>query len=505
VAERNQSLSALLSLTILCLLGVPTAGYATPEEAERSEERARNSFIDQFAKFTADKNVQGKTKNALGKVVPGKTKTRFNKDDGLPFESDLTYHDFSYNTLVPDPEKPAAAAPGAPTPAKPKDIQLFAHISDHGGISAAGGSSLLERTVFGLDKKLTKEDEKKTGGPEKEGVRNRSIFTITTKKIFKQPDQPDTGDKAKQGEPEKVDRFELRDEARPEIEKVGETSADTILRSARGEQNANDPTALGNGVLLRQAAEAATGALYYSTLSNLFQRRANRAIRSGAMPVAPQLSEGVSKCDEWSKVALDVIEKESKGNPKQKEALLKDLERMSGECKELASRPFDEVNPQYEPNEDGKTESLKTGDVAREDGLQRDARLQLQIMNEAGKSVMEFPTNWEFSKDDDKAKMTISYDENNPKQGALTIKEQLDSYNANLKDAEDGYKEVKQRFSGLKMEKPTDYAIIPGTTSILQINQPPVSAFEEVGIKKPAQADPAPQTYEQLLKRGQSN
>ncbi len=505
MADRTKNLRALFSLALLCALSATTPSLGTPEEADRSEERARNSFIDQFAKFTADKNVQGKTKNALGKAVPGKNKTRFNKDDGLPFESDLTYHDFSYNTLVPDPEKPAAPAAGAPAPAKPKDIQLFAHISDHGGISAAGGSSLLERTVFGLDKALTKADEKKSGAPEQEGVRNRSVFTITTAKIFKKPDQADPGDKAKEGEPEKVDRFELRDEARPQIEKVGETSAETILRSARGEQNANDPSALGNGVLLRQAAAEATKALWNSTLSNLSQRRANRAIRSGAMPVAPQLSEGVANCDEWSKVALDVIEKDSKGDLKQKERLLADLERMSSECKELASRPFDEVNPRYEANEDGKTESLKTGNAATEDALQRDARLQLQIMNEAGKSVMEFPTNWEFSKEDDKAKMTISYDENNPKQGALTVKEQLESYNANLKDAEEGYKEVQQRFSGLKMEKPTDYAIKPGTTNILQINQPPVSAFEEVGIRKPVQSDPAPQTYKDLIKSGQSN
>jgi hypothetical protein len=475
------------------------AAYATPEEAEKSEEQARASFIDQFSKFTQDKNVQGRAKTPEGKIVSGGRKTRFNQDDGLAFQSDLTYHDFSYNTI--ERQEPKPGEPPGKTP--PKEVRLFAHVSSHGGVSAAGGSSLLERTAYGLDQKLTKEDEKKVGAPEKEGIRTKSIFQITTKEIFEDPKEKQLEDVAKDGEKEKVDRFDLRPEARPEIEKVGETSAETILQSARGEQNANDPTALGNGVLLRQAASEATKALWNSTLANLTQRRVNRAIRSGAFPVAPQISEGVPKCEEWATVALDVVQKEAKGDPKRKEALEKEVARMRDQCKEVASLPFNTVNPDYQVN-DG-VESLATGDARKEDSLQRDSRLQLEVMDKAGKSVMEFPTNWQYSNDDDKARMTISYDDNQPKEGALTIKEQLDSYNANLKDAEEGYKEVKSRYPDLKEEKPTDFAIIPGTRNLVEINQPPLSAFEEVGIQKPLRNGPAPKSYNQLLQKAQTN
>ncbi len=482
------------------LMGVPV--WADPQDADKAEEKARSSFIDQFSKFMQDKNVQGRAKRPDGKVVGGGKKTRFNQDDGLAFQSDLTYHDFSYNTLEQGEEKvDSSQKQGAQKAEKPPEKRLFAHVSGHGGISAAGGSSVLERAAYALDKKFAEQDEKKKP-PEEEGVKYRSIFKVTTKEIFEGKDAPKADqDKAKEGEKDKVDRFELREEARPEIDKVGADSAQTIIQSARGEENANDDKALGNGVLLRQAAYEATKALWNSTLANLAQRRMNRAIRSGAMPVAPQISEGVPRCEEWSSVAQDVI---NKADPKRREELLKDVKRMMDQCKEVASVRFNEISPNFAQQEKGG-EKLEFEGPQKEDAFQRDARLQLEIMNKAGKSVTEIPANWQFSKDDDKARMTISYDDNQPKEGSLTIKEQLESYNANLKDAEEGYQEVSKRIPGLEVPKPTDYAIQPGTRNVMEINQPPESAFEEVGIKKSIGTGPVPQTYEELLKNAQTN
>ncbi len=475
------------------LLGAPV--WADPQDAEKAEEKARNSFIDQFSKFMQDKNVQGKVRRPDGKVVGGGKKTRFNQDDGLAFQSDLTYHDFSYNTIEQGEEK-ADAGKGE----KPPEKRLFAHVSGHGGVSAAGGSSVLERAAYALDKKFAEQDEQKKQ-PEQEGVKYRSIFKVTTKEVFEGGDSGAKGDKAKEGEKDKVDRFELRDEARPEIDKVGADSAQTILQAARGEQNANDEKALGNGVLLRQAAHEATKALWNSTLANLSQRRMNRAIRSGSMPVAPQVSEGVPRCEEWSSVAQGVI---NKADPKRREELLKDVERMMGQCKQMGSLSFSAISPNF-TQEEGGGEKLEFEGAQKEDAFQRDARLQLEIMNKAGKSVTEVPSNWQFSKDDDKAKMTISYDDNQPKEGSLTIQEQLESYNANLKEAEEGYKEVSKRIPGMEVPKPTQYAIQPGSRNMMDINQPPESAFEEVGIQKGVNTGPVPQTYDELLKNSQSN
>lgn len=477
------------------LMGAPA--WADPQDADKAEEKARNSFIDQFSKFMQDKNVQGRAKRPDGKVVGGGKKTRFNQDDGLAFQSDLTYHDFSYNTIEQGEEK-ADAQQGAQKGQKPPEKRLFAFVSGHGGISAGGGSSVLERAAYALDKKFAEQDQQNKQ-PEQEGVKYRSIFKVTTKEVF----EGDAGkaDKAKEGEKDKVDRFELREEARPEIDKVGADSAQTIIQAARGEQNANDDKALGNGVLLRQAAFEATKALWNSTLANLAQRRMNRAIRSGSMPVAPQVSEGVPRCEEWSSVAQDVI---NKADPKRREELLKDVERMMGQCKEVAGLSFSAVGPNFTQQEGGG-EKLEFEGPQKEDAFQRDARLQLEIMDKAGKSVTEIPSNWQFSKDDDKARMTISYDDNQPKEGSLTVREQLESYNANLKDAEEGYQEVSKRIPGLEVPKPTQYAIQPGTRNVMEINQPPESAFEEVGIQKGVGTGPVPKTYNELLKNAQSN
>lgn len=491
--------------TFLLLWGSLSA-LATPEEADKSEERARSSFVDQFSKFMQDKNVQGRAKTPDGQIVQGGKKTRFNQDNGLAFQSDLTYHDYAFGKGIEIDQ-------GKGKPPKRKFLQPF--VSDHGSVSAAGGSSLLERTAYALDDKLTKQDEQNKDKPAQEGVRFRSIYKITTKTIFDQQaaaaantpgaPPPATPEETEEEKP-KVDRYELRDEARPEIEKVGEVASQTILQAARGEQSANDPQALGNGVLLRQAAASATQALWNSTLSNLAQNRAKRTVRGGGFDT-PELSEGTARCEDWNSaamVALNGALQKAGGDASKAEAIKKEIERISKQCKEVSALPYNVIDPVYEKQEDG-TEVLKSAGPEKESAFQRDSRLQLEVMAKAGKSVTELPSNWQFSKKDDKARMTISYDDNQPQEGALTIKEQLESYNANLKDAEEGYQDVKNRFPDLEMAKPTDYAIQPGTKNIVDINQPPEAAFEEVGLENKTRTGPTPKTYNDLLREAQTN
>ncbi len=489
---------------IFVLIAAPL--QAAPEEADASEERARASFVDQFQKFTRDKNNQGRAKRPDGKVVGGGPKSRFNQDDGLPFQSDLTYHDFSFNSETK--AGPAAQPGGQNGQQKPPETKrLFAFVSGHGAESGALGSSTLERKAFELDQKLTKADEQKKDQEEQEGVKYRSIFKITTKEIFEDPAQQ-AGNTAKaagqpEEEKEKVDRFELREEARPEIDKVGADSAETILSAARGEQAANDKDALGNGVLLRQAAQEATKALWNSTLANLAQRRINKAIRSGGFQSAPQLSESAPQCAEWQSKAAEIIAKEK--DPKIREKLSQELQRMTDQCNQVAGLNFNAIAPKFERKEDGKGEELVFQGPQKEDAFERDSRVQLEMLNKAGKNVSDIPANWQYTRQDEEARMTTEYNDNQPKEGTRTMKEQIESYNQNLEWADEGYDEVATRFKGIQKAKASQYAIKPGTTNLTNINKPPVSALEEAGVDpEQLKQEVAPQTYEQLIQNSKA-
>ena len=385
----------LLILAFVGTLGVK----ASPEDADRSEEVARSNYVDQFVKFMNDKNVQGKVKRPNGDLVQGNQKTRFNQDDGLTFRSDLTYHDSPYNVEEQNGNQTE---------------RIYAFVSPHGKITGAAGSSLLERTAYQMDQKYTKQNQQNQAQnqqQEQAGVKYRSMFKITTKQVIAQG----TDKNNKNNEADKVERMEMVDGAKKEIEKVGETSFDTTIKlSARSNiDGSDDPNNLGNGVLLRQAAHEATRALFYSTLANLSQRRMNRGIRSGMLPMSPQISEGIPRCDDWSGALNGVIAQEP--DPKRRDQMQQEMKRMLDQCKQMAAVPFNAIGPKFAQQQNGG-EKLETGDVQKEDSIQRDERIQLEIMAKAGKSVTEVPNNWGYTAADDKARMTISYDDNQPKE-----------------------------------------------------------------------------------------
>ncbi len=494
----------LLAMALFAMLA-PHVWANSVEDAEKSEERARAAFTEQFTKFTQDKNVQGRAKTPDGKIVGGGKKTRFNPDDGLNFQSDLTYHDYAY-------VKQIEGDAGGPTPAgqpgqKPKEF-LQPWVSEHGAIGAAGGSSVLERTAYQFAQQYKEQDKQAQNQPETPGVRNRSIFTITTKEVFDQA-QAGAGGAQMGANPEmekdKVDRWELRPEVRQAITKVGDDSFQTILQSARGEGAENDPQALPNGVYLRQGAYEATKALWNATLANRAQRTIFRAVpRSGALGKV-ETSEGAPNCESWSQAAVNAINGQANLKPEDKQRYLQDAQRMTQQCKQVSALPFNMIAPVFKPDEQGQ-ETLQSDGPLKEEAFQRDTRIQLELLANTSKSITDVPSNWQYTKEDEKARVTIRYDDNQPREGSMTMKEQVQSYNQNLKDAEVAYQEVGSRIPGLAIPKPTDYAI-PEGTSLRNINQPPAAAYEEVGMRKnnPEATGPVPQTYEQLLQAAQTN
>lgn len=506
-------------LTLTLAFFVQTLAHAEVD-MDAAETKARTEFMDRFTKFTGDKNVVGKARKAAdGKRTGSEKKNKYNKDDGLPYENDLTYHDLAFNTV--ETEKADGNDPN-----KKKVSRLFSFVSPHGGISAAGGSSQLERTAYGLHKKFTKEEEenKDKKDDEKTGTKFRSIFKITTQEIIEDDDAKKGGANAqgqqgqagqgaqaankkgddKKKEPEKVERFELREEAKPEIQKVGEDSFETIRRSGRDKGNEDDQNTLANGVLLRYAAGEASQAMWNSTLANLVQRRVNRGVQAKQFPDTPQLSEGVPSCEAWSAAANGVLSKVQ--DQKDRKALQEEIKRMNDQCGQLASKSYKTINPRFEAGKDGKDE-LKTGDLKKEDGFVRDSRVQLETLAAAGKDPRNVPSNWKYSEQDAKARVTIGFDDNGQSKGDKdsTVKEQLDSYNNQLKEASAGYEEVKGRLPpnlATPPETPLQYQIQSETKSVMEINQMGNAILREDGIK--ANAGPAAQDYGTLTGQSQN-
>ncbi|MFM8313504.1 MAG: hypothetical protein ACKOA8_04400, partial [Deltaproteobacteria bacterium] len=253
-------------------------------DAEKAEEQARKHFAERYLEFTQDKNVMGKAMSVDGKVQSGPSKSRFDTDDGVSYKSDLTYHDFAFFTEDEGNNKKAQGNSENKSQ-DPKNKNTFRllqpFVSPHGGLSEAGGSSILERTMYEQFDKLSKQDQEQQGKKrdEKEGIENKGVFTITTKQVFEQPNKS-TEANGKQGggnpqpstngsqtsdssqkqnkEKETVQRWELRDETKQAIQKVGKDSAETVIQAARDKESKEDPNALPFELFLHDAAAKAT-------------------------------------------------------------------------------------------------------------------------------------------------------------------------------------------------------------------------------------------------------
>lgn len=514
--------------------------YADLEDADRAEEKARAAFVEHFVSFLQDKNVMGKVNTPDGKPAdPGPNKNKFDQDDGVSYRSDLTYHDFSYNTNDEQFAKKNEALIKSGGKVEDNSRTLPAFVSEHGGIAEGGGSSLLERTVYGLHERFHKEEKdpkKKKEEEERKGIKLNSVYQVETREVFKsdvdpnaaaangtnaangatpQPSVPPNGANAANGanskkeeEPEKVERFSLREEVRPEIEKVGEQAFKTVERASRDKENQDDEKTLSNSTLLYEAAGRASEAWWSSTLANWGQRIINRAMRNG--PRA-NLSEGLAGCVAWAKQTLQQrlaeLAKSGKPDPKEIQAIQEEFKQAEQKCNEVAKVNYGTVNPKYERTEDGKGEKLTTGDILKEDGFSRDLRNQLEVLGSAGKDVTKLKTNWKYGAEEDKQEVTTGFDEetgeaNNVER--LSVREQLDSYNQQLDEAKEGFKGVKERFPQLEVnEKELDqFKIAPESRSVMDINRMTPTMREDIGA--PQEEAEIPQTYEQLIQKNQA-
>jgi hypothetical protein len=472
-------------------------------DADKAEALARKTFADKYLEFTGDKNVMGKAMSVDGKVQQTGSKSRFDNDDGVSYKSDLTYHDFVFPT---DDEADKQKNQGGQNNQKGNSskptriIQPF--VSPHGGLSEAGGSSILERTMYQEFDKFSKQDEKEDPNKQQDekGVKQKGVFKITTKEIFEDPKSTKNNEKdkdkeqKKDKEKEKVERFELRDEVKQAIEKVGNDSAETVIQAAKDKESKDDPNALPNELLMYDAAARATSALWNSTMANLYQRRIFKGLPDNPRP---KLSEETPDCASWEKKRLEELAKLS---PKEREAEQKNFELTKKGCEQMSKMPFNAINPGYEvdPN-DNKVEVLKERGPEKEDAFARDMRVQLELMSAAGKSINDVQRNWKYDPDDEKVDIKTE-DGGTIKQN---MAEQLEDYNQKLQEAQAGYDDVKSEAPDIFKSNvdASKYQIEPGTRSLMEINQRPAQGFGDFGVDASKLADPAEsQNYNDLIK-----
>lgn len=480
--------------------------HADLMDAEQAEELARKSFAEKFLEFTGDKNVMGKAMSVDGKVQQTGTKNRFNNDDGVSYKSDLTYHDLAFTS--PDDEG-NSQDPNKKTP--PRDLQPF--VAGHGKISEGGGSSLLERTMYQeFDKFKKQEDQKPPDRKQEEqtGLKYRGVYKITTKEVFEDPksksanakngnatNNSQSQDQSNKKEKDKVERLELREGTKEAVEKIGTDSAETIIQAAREKENREDPNALPNELLIYDAAAKATTTLWNSALANLSQRRIFKGLNGDSSFFdPPKLSEEQPDCASWERSQQ---EKLAKVNPQERQDRQKEFDLMKKGCEQMSKMPFNAVNPGYEvdPN-NPKVEVLKERGAEKEDAFARDTRVQLELMSQAGKSISEIKTNWQYEEKDEKVKLK-NFDGSEVEQ---TMAEQLESYNKQLQEAAAAYKEVQGEAPELfkSQEDATQYQIEPGSRSLMEVNKRPEQGFADFGVDTSKLAEPpAAQSYDQLI------
>lgn len=501
-------------MRIYCIIGALLALQvsAGPEDADRTESTFRQYWVDRFTQFTQDQNVAGKGARPDGTAAVAGKKRKFNNDDGVQYEGYLTYHDFSFNTIEKAPQKNNTGGNSSGgTPVDQQTRTLYGFVSKHGAISAAGGSSLLERTVYEQHEKYLKEEEgaRKNGKSldnDKTGVKYKSIFKVTTDKISKKDDPSGSGTLAtpsKSDDPEeKVERWELRPEVRTEVEKIGEESFKTVEASARDRGSENDENALPNSTLMYEAASRAYDAWWNSTLANLSQARANRAVRGGPQGIRAQLDEDNATCEKWVFETRSKLQSQSPLSPSDQ----KELDRMLSQCKEMVSMNYRAVNPSFEKDEKDPNakESLQEKGPDKEDARERDLRLQMEVLANPQVDPNELPTNWKFQNKDTQTKVTVGFDESarNAEVAETTVGEQVKSYNDQLASAAGKYEEIKKRFPDLDVNpKQVLQYQIKGQPTAKEISALPKDIYSaDSGVEKAKTKSPA-KNYSQLLDR----
>ena len=382
------------------LLGTACQAFADLADVERLEEVSRSSFNDHFSTFTKDKNVMGKAQSPDGKINLVSPKARFDHDDDNPFQSELTYHDFAYNVRDHGRDNKGNVNPNEAVKT------LYAGVSHHGALAAAGGSSLLERTEYSLHEQFTKaeDDKQKQQADEQKGIQYRSIFKVETKDVDQGTGTAATGaggkPKNNDTEPDKVERWTLRDEAKKATDDVGKVSFDTVDRAAKVPDSQDDPKEMGTIRLFYHAAKEAVKSLWRSTLANLVQRWDFKAIEPQAAGENVQLSEDYESPQKWAQQVTAKLDKERPPDPNQpneKQERDQEIQTMAKQADQLGQLSYHSIDPQFKQQNGGGgggggggakgAEQLVMEGPKKEDGQVRDWRVQLEVLQKAGISA----------------------------------------------------------------------------------------------------------------------
>ena len=467
--------SFLLQATLLVfsssLLGLAETAR-TPVDTEKEAEKLRKNYVDRFIKFTQDRNVSGKAKDLSGNLASGGEKSRFNKDDGNSFESDLTYHDASFFTDDPSAQN-SKNDPNAP----PSRIHPF--VSGHGGISAGGGSSQLERTAYEKHKEFSKD-----GAPEPPPQKGIQYFSIFKKETIELKNKSTSNGQSSNQQPssspnevEEVSRITMRPEAKQAIEQVGEEASKSVEKVAKDPDAGDDPQRMGNSALYREAISRASKAMWDSTLANLVQRRVRKSSDA-------ELYEAVSDCNGWAQMKTQEIENDKDLSAALKEDRKKQIPEELKKCQQMSQIKWNTIQPKFESDGKGGQAQLKEKGIKNEDPYERDLRNQLEVMDKVGIESGQLQSQWQYSQDLFKNEVLTETDESgNVSTAPMTNKEQLEGYNQALDEALEGLKQAQQVLPDLKFDEEAIQArkIEPGKKNILEINQVPEHVLQQMG------------------------
>ncbi len=471
------------------LIAALVSGFSEGRNVGIDEAKARESFIQRFTNFNKDKNVQGKVYGPDGKLVNDAKSRSANGDDKAPFQSDMTYH-----IDMVDGEK-------------------LVGISEHGKVSAAGGSSLFEREMHKKDEELGKADAKTNQQQNPEtGERVKGAMKITTKSVLEDKDGKTVGKGLAPGaKPQAgqnkitVERRELRPEAIETVQKVTDQAFETVKTAARIQSDQNNQSRLGNLAFYYEAAKRATETLWNTTMAKLGQRRIYEAVPSvKTLNQSVTLNQDAPKPEDWAKQAnarLSQIAQQIK-DPKEIESIQKDIEKKIDQAKQVGDASYKMINPTFTQSNDqngNPQETLKEGEVNREDGLARDLRVQAEVLAKAGKSATEVESNWEYNKKDEQFTLK-NYNESGEEVGTRTtnISEQMSTWNEKLDTVSESYKALQSKLPGLKIPNLQPYYLEPGQNSIVELNQVPDSILEDKKIQG-VQPFQNPQNYNTLI------
>jgi len=518
--SRARILKIVLGLSY-ALVAMPA--FANLANVEAAQQRALQNNFDQFLRLTQEKDVMGKPMTAQGEFSPTGEKARFNSDNKLSYTSRLTDHKNAFNVdeeVKKDGQAPnqsnnpnqAASNQGGETMIR----RLFAWVSGHGAESEGGGASILEQIMYKFHSMFSSEEQKKKDleqQEKEEGTRYTSAFKIETREVFKKEDEEGAAaatpaaNQDPDEEPEKVDRSFLRDEVKKEVDDLGTLTADAVARAATTEDQQDDPSAIPNGLRMREAARRGIKAAYDSALASLGQRNAYKAIKGFGARYKPKLNEDRETCQKWAAGARQDLAQESPGA---QETVGKEIDRMLEQCEQVVQLSYNEVAPKFEsdPNSNDDKETLKSQGPEKEDNFSRDLRNQLSLIRESETTVKDLETNWEYTQDEGKNKVVIEFDENGqPKEAvALSPQEQMDLFDAQQDDAKEAYQLAKEKNPTIQYDPEAfdQYKLRGKNIPLTDIAKIPDQLYEEdYGVVQNPEENKLADSYIDLIKPSQ--